>query len=521
MSADRRPVIIIGAGAGGLAAALRLAEAGVPAMIVVKGALGDGSTAWAQGGLAAVSDPADSLAAHAADTIAAGAGLCDPDAVAALVAAAPAAIDRLAALGARFDAGPRGYALGLEGGHGARRIVHAGGDASGAEVAATLAAAARRAVDRGALEVRVAMVTDLLRDRAGAVAGVRTLDRRGRREVLAARAVVLATGGIGRVYAASTNPDTATGDGLALAARVGAVINDAEFVQFHPTGLAVPGERVALISEAVRGEGARLIGVDGRSITAGVHPLGDLAPRDVVAAAIHRELINSGADHVLLDATMIADFDEHFPGIAAACRAAGIDPVSEPIPVRPVEHYHCGGVRADLRGRTGIPGLYAVGEVAGTGVHGANRLASNSLTEALVAGAAAGRLLAAGVPAPGDPVDPPPTELLDPGARTAIGAAMSRGAGLLRDADGLRSLGGELARIGARATGRVSIAAAEAANLHLVARLIATAAANRTESRGCHRRADHPAPVERWQRHQSLVLGPDGSFAGPSREVAA
>jgi L-aspartate oxidase len=518
-------VVIVGAGAAGLSAALRLIGAGRRVTLLAKTAPGDGSTAWAQGGLAAALDPRDTVAGHVGDTLQAGAGLCDEPAVVALAAAAPDAIRRLVDLGARFDREPGGrLALGLEGGHHARRIVHAGGDATGAEIARVLSAAVRQAAERGQVELlERALAVDALCAANGAVCGLRLIDGAGQVGELLAGAVVLATGGIGRAWPVTTNPATATGDGLALALRAGAVIRDPEFVQFHPTALAPPSThrgpdaRVALISEAVRGEGARLIDTNGTPLMTDVHPLGDLAPRDVVAAAIERRMTSTGSDHVLLDATHFqgAAWREHFPTILALCLERGVDPRREPIPVAPAEHYACGGVWADLDGVTSVPGLYAIGEVASTGVQGANRLASNSLTEALITGERVGELLSRAPTQRQTPLDQPRAPGLPGHLAPQIVAATGNGLGVLRSEAGLETLLTKLSRLAAPATALPRAAAiddgavragVEATNLHTVSTLIATAARHRTESRGCHRRSDFPDRRPGWHRHQFLQL---------------
>jgi L-aspartate oxidase len=535
----RADVIVVGSGAAGLSAALPLINVGKRVTVITKGRLGDGCTAWAQGGLAAVIDPADSFGGHIRDTMVAGAGISEPAAVAELVAAAPGAIRQLARLGARFDREPGGtLALGLEGGHHARRIVHAGGDASGAEIARVLAAAVMRAADHGrATVLEGALAVDALRSADDAVCGLRLIEADGTIGELHADAVVLATGGIGQAWPVTSNPSTATGDGLALALRAGALIRDAEFVQFHPTvlvppaGARRPGDRRALISEALRGEGARLIDLEGTPIMTGVHPLGDLAPRDVVAAAIHRRMVSTGADHVLLDAT---GFDaeawrHHFPTIFALCAERGVDPRVEPIPVAPAEHYSCGGVLADLDGVTSVPGLYAVGEVASTGVQGANRLASNSLTEALIAGRRVADRLSRVPPRRGVAADRGRWPLLSSDLRPKVLAATERGSGVLRHNRDLRGQLTALTELTARA-GRVDgdaissglRADVETTNLHTVSSMIATAALNRTESRGCHRRSDYPEPRGAWRRHQILQLrdGDLQQLPAESREAA-
>src|SRR4051812_41600529 len=468
-------VIVVGSGAAGLMTAVALADAGRRVTVVTKGALGAGSTAWAQGGLAAVLAADDDAELHVQDTLVAGAGLCDEEAVRTLVDEAPAAIAALQELGARLDLDVSGRpALTREGGHSRDRIVHAGGDASGAEVTRTLAGALRA---RGIEVLEHTAALDALRAADGRVVGLRvarvapdgTLSDAGD---LLARATVLATGGYGQVFAATSAPAGATGDGLALALRAGAEVADVEMVQFHPTvlwtGPGAAGQQ-ALISEAVRGEGAVLIDRDGRRIMAGAHPLADLAPRDVVSATIAAHLRATGDDHVLLDATHLgADFlRRRFPGIVRACSLAGVDLTREPVPVVPAAHYSCGGVLADLDGRTGIEGLFAVGEVACTGVQGANRLASNSVTEGLVAARRCATLLAAALPDVADPVAPRRADAVDPGARRTITTAATAHAGVLRDAGGLAELAGALTAT-PRSEGPLDMAAVETTALHTV-----------------------------------------------------
>ena len=392
-------LVVVGTGVAGLTAAVEAARLGVRVVVVTKDAADAGSTRWAQGGVAVVVGdvPGDSVAAHVADTLTAGAGLCDEAATAAILRDGPEAVARLRARGAIFDAvsdsGGDRLARTREGGHSAFRVIHAGGDATGAAIERTLVRAAA-----GLPLLTGHTAVDVLRDARGRVAGLAVLDDAGQPGVLHAQAVLLATGGYGQLYASTTNPATATGDGVALALRAGAAAADLEFVQFHPTVLytgPTTGRR-PLVTEAVRGEGAVLIDRAGRRFLAGVHPLADLAPRDVVAAAITRRMAETATDCVYLDARALDGFAARFPTVYAACRAAGIDPVREPIPVAPAAHYACGGVVTDLEGRTAVPGLYAAGEVARTGLHGANRLASNSLLEGLVIGERVARAVAAG-----------------------------------------------------------------------------------------------------------------------------
>jgi L-aspartate oxidase len=532
-------VVVLGSGAGGLAAALA-ARPARSVLLVTKDTLDAGSTAWAQGGLAAVLDPADSLEDHVRDTIAAGAGLCDEAVVRELVAAAPVAIRGLMTLGAMFDPAAEGDgpALGREGGHSHNRIVHARGDQSGAEVQRTLDQAAVAAgVDVLERAFALDLLTGIGTDGRRRVAGVRIGLVGAAGEVLSvgevrARAVVLATGGYGQVFASTSNPAALTGDGVALALRAGLPARDLEFVQFHPTvfwrGPDARGQQ-PLISEAVRGEGAVLRDTTGRRIMAGVHPLEDMAPRDVVAAAIAARMAEAPGgvdDHVVLDATHLGErFAIRFPSITAACRANGVDPATQWIPVAPAAHYACGGVVATLSGETELPGLYAVGEVACTGLHGANRLASNSLTESVVAGTRVGAALAEALPpAVAGPADAPEPDgpLMDPGHRAALRTAMSRWVGVMRGAEGLAAAAEVLAGLaGDRREIAPSRSAWEATNLLTVASAVVVAASVRPESRGCHRRSDHPSPREEWRRHVEMRLRDGAVTPAPSGAALA
>ena len=503
---QRADVVVIGTGVAGLSAALAAQRAGRSVVVLNKDDRRSEVTAthYAQGGIAVVlpdgNDSDDSVAAHVADTLAAGAGLCDPDVVASIIADGYRAVVELTGRGARFDRTATGeWALTREGGHSRRRIVHAGGDATGAEV--------QRALDGAgaALDIRRGHVALQILRTADAVTGVLVGNADGI-GVIDAPAVVLATGGLGQLYRATTNPDGATGDGVALALAAGVGVGDLEFIQFHPTMLfdGSAGGRRPLVTEAVRGEGARLIDAQGRSITEGVHPMGDLAPRDVVAGAIDTRMTETGDRCVYLDARAITGFADRFPTVTAACRAAGIDPTRQPIPVVPGAHYSCGGVITDIAGRTDLPGLFAAGEVARTGMHGANRLASNSLLEGLVvggrAGAAASAHSAAAGPVGGAPV-PEPAES-PASVRGELQTAMSRDASVLRDADGLRRLAEALSAAGTRMIEHRGDF--EDAALTLTARVVAAAALARTESRGCHHRAEFPA-VDPTQARSTTV----------------
>ncbi|MDQ1618648.1 MAG: L-aspartate oxidase [Actinomycetota bacterium] len=514
-------VVVIGAGAAGLSTALAAAASGRSVLLLCKGSLSSGATTMAQGGLAAVLYADDSLDLHVRDTVMAGAGLCDAEAVRRLVGAAPAEVARLRALGAAFDVDPErgsGLAVTREGGHSRDRVVHAGGDATGAEIDRTLVAAVRSEQRVQVLEHVIAL--DALLDLSGAAVGV-TAARVGAGGRLAcgvvlARAVVLATGGIGQAWSTTTNPAGATGDGLGLALRAGAQLRDMEFVQFHPTVLWRPDMlgRQPLVSEALRGEGAVLVDATGRRVMLGAHPLADLAPRDIVAATMHERMAEAPggvSTHLHLDATMLGrDLLEHrFPTVLATCRAAGIDPVREPIPVAPGAHYSCGGVTADLQGRTSVTGLFAVGEVASTGVHGANRLASNSVTEALFAGREAGELLGARLPSGGEPAATAGGGAVLPSSRSATALATSREAGLVRSGDGLGRLTAYLEGVPDAGTDELTLQVVEATALHTVSTLVAVAALTRRESRGCHRRQDAPGRQPQWLQHVTMHLDVD------------
>ncbi|WP_030378587.1 MULTISPECIES: L-aspartate oxidase [unclassified Streptomyces] len=548
-------VVVVGSGVAGLTAALRCEAAGLDTVVVTKARLDDGSTRWAQGGIAAALGEGDTPEQHLDDTLVAGAGLCDEEAVRILVTEGPDAVRRLIGTGAHFDESERGgLALTREGGHHRRRIAHAGGDATGAEISRALVEAVRA---RGLRTVENALVLDLLTDAEGRTAGV-TLHVMGEGQhdgvgAVHAPAVVLATGGMGQVFSATTNPSVSTGDGVALALRAGAEVSDLEFVQFHPTvlflGAGAEGQQ-PLVSEAVRGEGAHLVDADGTRFMVGQHELAELAPRDIVAKGITRRMQEQGAAHMFLDARHFgADmWERRFPTILAACRAHGIDPVTEPIPVSPAAHYASGGVRTDRHGRTTVPGLYACGEVACTGVHGANRLASNSLLEGLVYAeriAADIAVLRDGDGADGHharvPVAVPPPErpgaaeqpghpLLAPEARPAIQRIMSEGAGVLRSAVSLRTAADRLEQLHADAlaardehgkTAEPGVDSWEATNLLCVARALVAAALLREETRGCHWREDHAERDDTaWRRHVVVTLAPGRTLAVRTTDTA-
>jgi L-aspartate oxidase len=519
-------VVVVGSGIAGLTTALHISRhSSLRVLVVTKDVLAAGSTRWAQGGIAAALGAGDSPDQHFADTVVAGAGVCDEAAVRTLVREGPAAVRELAQIGARFDRGRDGdLALTREGGHHRDRIAHAGGDATGAEIERALVT---RVLDASGVEViEHALVLDLLRAADGTVAGL-TLHVMGEGQrdgvgAVRARAVVLATGGIGQVYASTTNPSVSTGDGVAAALRAGAVVRDLEFVQFHPTvawlGRHSRGQQ-PLVSEAVRGEGAVLVDDAGVRFMPGQHELADLAPRDVVAKAILRRMRDTGAEHVWLDARHFGaeKWRVRFPTIHETLLSLGIDPVRELVPVVPACHYASGGVRTDLRGESSLPGLFVCGESACTGVHGANRLASNSLLEGLVFGRRIADTLVARLGSPADPPAalplPPAGPLLEEDARPELQALMSRNVGVLRDAAGLAAAAKGLAALADRAAGRPGTEAWETTNLLAVATALVQAAVAREETRGAHWREDFPDRDDvRWRGNLDTVRAADGTL---------
>ncbi|MGL4306035.1 MAG: L-aspartate oxidase [Mycobacteriaceae bacterium] len=502
--------VVVGGGVAGLSAALTARKRGSRVLVVSKLGPTDTSTFLAQGGIAVVGQ-GDSIDSHVKDTCAAGAGLCDIAAVRSIIADGQDAVERLTALGAHFDATADGsWERTREGGHSTRRIIHAGGDATGAEV--------QRALNSQSTELTILQwhtAAQVMTDAKG-VTGLLVYSEQGW-GVVHAPAVLLATGGLGHLFSFSTNPPGSTGDGVALALDAGACVVDLEFIQFHPTVLYTPSLGVGaglgrrpLISEAVRGEGAILLDTEGNSVTAGVHPLGDLAPRDVVSRAIAQRLQELGTDHVLLDARVLKDFPQRFPTITLACEQVGIDPTRDFIPVAPAAHYSCGGVLTDVYGRTEIRGLYAAGEVARTGLNGANRLASNSLLEGLVMGKRVGEVCVEREKICTRMVDP---ILVRRRAlpRVELQSLMTAEVGVTRDRVGL-----DRARDQLNSTSWVipqNGLDIENSSLAVVAEVLVLAASERNETRGCHTRTDYPEPRESLRRSTRVRMDPDGELA--------
>jgi L-aspartate oxidase len=535
-------VLVLGSGVAGLSAAVRLAGPGgpTPALalgVLTKGALSQSATRWAQGGVAAVlGADEDSTDLHLADTLAAGAGLCDEEAVRILVDEGPGRVHELIALGVEFDREATGsLALAREGGHSRPRVVHAGGAATGAEVERALVDATYRSAS-AVLEGWFAL--DLLVE-GGRCTGVLALPPTGTGGPVEVRAdhVVLATGGAGQLFSVTTNPPESTGDGVAMALRAGVPTADVEFVQFHPTALHHPAMPRPLLSEALRGHGALLRDRDGERF------VDELAPRDVVSRAMAARMVEQGADHLWLDATGLERFSSRFPTIAASLTSIGLDPQRDWLPIAPAAHHLSGGVVTDLWGATALPGLWAVGEVACTGVHGANRLASNSLLEGMVFGARLAERIPSGAPAPeasgalravlgAEPIDGiactelvqaatprPPDRDRWPGTdvtklRDTVQRAMTRGAGVVRSADSLAGARAVVEEAGA-ALGDpfASVAAGELANLLRLADALLASALARTESRGAHARSEYPDAVPSWRRR--LVHGQVGRGGAP------
>lgn len=493
-------VVVIGSGVAGLSAAINARKLGLSVLLLTKDLLSTGSTAWAQGGIAAALGPKDSPTAHLADTLEAGAGLCNENAVRTLVEEGPKAIENLISLGTVFDLDAQGnVALTREGGHRQDRIAHAGGDATGAEISRALVASVL--ADRKIQIFEHALVLDLLKDKNERVCGV-TLHVMGKGLIdgvgaALGRAVVIATGGLSAVFEQTTNPLVATGDGVALALRAGASVADLEFVQFHPTVLWV-GDKARgsqpLISEAVRGEGAILLNEKLQPFMKDLHPMKDLAPRDVVAHAVVEEIRNSNQPHVWLDGRHLSKetWKRRFPNILSSLRRYSIDPLKDLIPVVPAAHYSMGGVQTDMSGKTNVAGLFVVGEAANTGVHGANRLASNSLLEGLVVANRLSNHLS-DLPKQQDPLmSTKESGLIAGELRKKITQVTTQGAGAIRNQAGLTKTLKDLQSISENLMYEGSTQSWEATNLFTVSSFIASAALMREESRGAHWRQDFP-----------------------------
>lgn len=502
--------LVVGAGVAGLQAAIELADAG-DVLVVAKDSIWESSSAYAQGGVAVALSDDDEIALHEQDTLAAGDGLCDPVAVQALVQQGPGAIQRLLEWGAAFDRDGMKLAFGREGAHSRNRILHANGDSTGREMARTLHQKAA-SLPNVRIESFTAM-TDLLVAN-GTVTGAVFFDELSQELTpVYARATLLATGGMGRIYRDTTNPDVATGDGVAVAYRAGAELSDLEFVQFHPTALLVPGAPRFLLSEALRGEGGYLRNVRGERFMDRYSPMLELAPRDVVARAIVAEAQRTGADHVLLDLTHLPRgfVETRFPRIYTTCKLFGIDLDAEPAPVTPAAHYAMGGVRSGLSGMSSLPRLYLAGEVACTGVHGANRLASNSLLEGLVFGTLAGSAMKRWAKAPMERGEVPGEAAFPMMEESALRGLAWEKCSLLRDRQRLDCLLRQLAEVPSSA-GRGSRARHELRNMKQVLELIARCALAREESRGAHHRLDFPEKKDAFRKHSVISRGSDVQF---------
>jgi L-aspartate oxidase len=498
--------IVVGAGVAGLRAAIELAAAG-RVLVIAKDSLRESSSEYAQGGIAAALSDDDEVELHEHDTIIAGDGLCDIDAVRTLVEEGPSAIEQLIEWGTAFDREGAKLLFAREGAHSRNRVLHARGDSTGSEIVRTLR---QRASSLENVSFQsFAAVTDLLLHDGEAI-GIVAFDETTRSTVVVqARGVLLATGGLGRVFENTTNPDVATGDGVAMAYRNGAVIADIEFVQFHPTALFVSGAPRFLLSEALRGEGGYLRNASGERFMERYHPMKELAPRDVVSQSIVLECRATGDANVYLDLTHFAPgfVSQRFPRIYQTCRQYGVDLERVPAPVRPAAHYAMGGIRTDLEGRASLPRLFAAGEAACTGVHGANRLASNSLLEGVVFGARAGRTMRELPAVLLDPMKlaPPPPPRFPLMAEKDVRAIAWNYCGVLRSGPELEAA---LKLLRSRERSHLPTAARldfERRNIHLVALLISLAALARKESRGGHCRIDYPAKSREFEKHSFIT----------------
>jgi L-aspartate oxidase len=497
-------VVIIGGGLAGLFCALKLAPR--PVTVISASPLGQGaSSAWAQGGIAAALSESDSAEAHAADTVAAGAGLVDEGVALELVREAPGRIEDLLRYGVPFDRDLEGQlALGREAAHSARRIVHVRGDMAGQAIIAALTEAVRKTPSIRVIE---GLVAEALLTQNNIIAGVqlrRRDDLAAQPVSIAARAIVLATGGIGHLYASTTNPQEAAGLGLAIAARAGAVIADPEFVQFHPTAIMNGRDPAPLATEALRGEGAVLINGNGERFMLARHPAAELAPRDIVARGVFAEIAAGRGAFLDAHAALGARFADKFPTVHASCIAGGLDPATQPIPIAPAAHYHMGGISVDMRGRSSIEGLWAGGEVASTGAHGANRLASNSLLEAAVyAARIAEDIVGSTLPSPASALVMQPSACdfaMPVPSGNNIRELMSSHVGVIRDGEKLAEAVRSLSAL-ERGTGNITLR-----NMATTALLVAAAAFSRRESRGAHFRSDFPTERTAFARRTLTTL---------------
>ena len=521
VSATDTDFLIVGAGIAGLRAAIGLASVG-RVLVVTKEALGESNTHYAQGGIAVAMGGDEDVSLHLQDTVNAGDGLVDREAARVLVEEGPLRVHELLEWGTNFDRENGTLMLTREGAHSRNRILHAHGDATGAEIGRALLAHAQR--DRNISLLDWTTTAELIVE-GGEVRGAMLIDAEGRVSFVRARAVLLASGGAGQVYSDTTNPAVATGDGIAMAWRAGAEISDMEFYQFHPTALSLPGVGRFLLSEALRGEGAYLRNARGERFMERYHPLLELAPRDVVARAITREGFGERPGEelpVYLDMRHVKGIDlaKRFPGISAFLARNGLDIATDLMPVRPAAHYLMGGVRTDLDGRTSLRRLYAAGEVACTGVHGANRLASNSLLEGLVFGARAAESMREAGNVAGGAASAAPRLAAKPledlaGRLKALQALMWKNAGLLRDADGLQAMRAELESRREQSVPAAQRDSLELANLHAIAELIVSSALKREESRGAHFRNDFPDRDDSHFARHSVVRGRTVSFVEP------
>jgi L-aspartate oxidase len=512
--------VVIGAGVAGLRAAIELASAG-RVLVLAKKEVTDSNTQYAQGGIAAALSDEDEVSLHLQDTLVAGDGLCLPGAVKALVEEGPERIEELIAWGTKFDRSGTKLVFGREGAHSRNRILHAQGDSTGREILRALYAKAQTLKN---IAVREFEFSTGLETDAGAVTGVSLLSEKGQPQQVLCSAVLLATGAMGQLYRNTTNPEVATGDGVAMAFRAGAEVSDMEFIQFHPTALYLKKAPRFLLSEALRGEGAYLRNIEMDRFMAKYHPLAELAPRDVVARAIMHEMEVSHAKDafVYLDLTHLkaSQVQKRFPRIYATCLQYNIDITEDLIPIRPAAHYSMGGVRTDLNGKTNLAGLYAAGEAAATGVHGANRLASNSLLEGLVYGARAGKAMHGELKQPRKSANSPQKAAsqngpVDAGVDELIGQiqdTMWKDAGIVRTRVGMQEAQKQLEAMALRVTHPRTRRAWEAANLHLAGSLVVRAALAREESRGAHYRTDYPMHDDKKFLKHSVMKGESLKF---------